>query len=81
MALVTQGSSEGAVAVPEEQLEKLQKEHQELTDPVLEDEDLGGSEGSNDSLTGGGSLFSGIKPATDLKPPPRKRRATDGLSG
>jgi len=44
---------------------------------VLDDE---ASRGSNESLTGGASLFSGIEPATDLKPPPRKRRATDGLA-
>jgi hypothetical protein len=63
----------------EEKLEQLRKDQVELTDPELDDEE---SRGSEDSLTGGASLFSGIdSPATDLKPPPRKRRATDGLSG
>lgn len=61
----------------EEKLEQLRNDQIELTDPVLDDEDVGGSP---ESLTGGASLFSGIEPATDLKPPPRKRRATDGLA-
>ena len=69
---------EGQKKTAEEKLEQLRKEHVELTDPVLEDED---SRGSEDSLTGGLSVYSGKRPATDLKPPPRKRRATDGLSG
>ena len=63
----------------DEQLEQLRKDQIELTDPVLDD---GASCCSEDSVSGGASLFSGIgSPATDLKPPPRKRRATDGLSG
>ena len=61
----------------EEKLDQLRNDQIELTDPVLDDE---ASRGSNESLTGGASLFSGIEPATDLKPPPRKRRATDGLA-
>ena len=61
----------------EEKLEQLRNDQIELTDPVLDDE---ASHGSNESPTGGASLFSGIVPATDLKPPPRKRRATDGLA-
>ena len=61
----------------EEKLDHLRNDQIELTDPVLDDE---ASRGSNESLTGGASLFSGIEPATDLKPPPRKRRATDGLA-
>jgi chromosome segregation ATPase len=69
---------EGQKKTAEEKLELLRREHVELTDPVLEDED---SRGSEDSLTGGLSVYSGKRPATDLKPPPRKRRATDGLSG
>lgn len=65
--------------VADDTLGQLRKDQIELTDPVLDDD--GDSRGSEDSLTGGASLFSGIEPATDLKPPPRKRRATDGLSG
>ena len=62
----------------EDTLEQLRKDHVELVDPVLDGLDRADS---SDSLTGGASLFSGITPATDTKPPPRKRRATDGLIG
>ena len=64
--------------VADDTLGQLRKDQIELTDPFL---DEGDSRSSEVSLTGGASLFSGIEPATDLKPQPRKRRATDGLSG
>jgi hypothetical protein len=42
----------------EEKLEQLRNDQIELTDPVLDDEDVGGSP---ESLTGGASLFSGTR--------------------
>ncbi len=68
---------EGRKKDAEEKIGELKKQHEDLVNPELDDEDVGGSP---QSLTGGLSLCSGIVPATDLKPPPRKRRATDGLA-
>ena len=68
---------EGRKKDAEEKIGELQKQHEDLVNPELGDEDFGGSP---ESLTGGLSLCSGKHPATDLKPPPRKRRATDGLA-
>ena len=69
---------EGLKKDAEEKIERLKKENEDLTNPVLDD---GVESGSDGSPAGGMSLCSGKRPATDLKPPARKRRAGDGLHG
>ena len=56
----------------------VKKENEDLTNPVLDDDVESGSDGSPAK---GMSLCSGKRPATELKPPARKRRAGDGLHG
>jgi hypothetical protein len=64
----------------DDRLEELHNEQVELTNPEI-DEALAATVASEDSCSAGHSMFSGLEVATDLKPPPRKRRATDGLNG
>jgi chromosome segregation ATPase len=69
---------EGLKKDAEEKIERLKKENEDLTNPVLDDDVMSGSDGSP---ANGMSLCSGKRPATELKPAARKRRAGDGLHG